>query len=463
MKTYLFTLLVFFTCYFLVPITSTAQSQQDASLARKLDELIKQRLPAVGPGCVVLVAKKGQIIYKKAFGISDLRSKKPMLTDMIFRIGSMTKQYTAIAILQLVEQGKIALQDTIQRYATEFPSKGHPITIENVLSQTSGIPDYLTLQNHDPAKDRDVYTPAQGVDYFKDAALNFTPGSKFEYSNSNFYLLGYIIERVTGQSYDSYIKEHLLKPAGLNHTYYIYKGENIPNLTPGYSRPDGKNWEPAELQDPTVMYATGGLTSTVEDIFKWHQALSAGKPISTQTLKKAYTPFKLADGSLSEYAYGWFIRDLDGSTTIEHSGSTDGYQTDEIYLPDEDVFIVALFNGFEYDMDFIMLPNDIARLAAGKPLRPELKLNDDRLKQYTGTYTYNSEHQMIITFKDHQLLVDDTYPKDHLHDIKLYAKSNNRFYIKEAPIDFEFVRDPSSKKFMLVTYNAHGKDAEWKQ
>ncbi|MBB6111877.1 CubicO group peptidase (beta-lactamase class C family) [Mucilaginibacter lappiensis] len=459
MKNYLFTLLIFF----LIPLNSTAQSQQDTSLTRKLDELIKQRLPSVGPGCVVLVAKKGQIIYKKAFGLSDLPSKKPMRADMIFRIGSMTKQYTAIATLQLVELGKISLQDTIQKYVKEFPYKGYPIKIENFLTQTSGIQDYMTLQNHDPAKERDEYTPAQGVDYFKDAPLNFTPGSKFEYSNSNFYLLGYIIELVTGQSYESYIKEHLLKPAGLEHTYYLHKGENVPNLTPGYSRPDGKNWEPAELQDPTVMYATGGLMSNVDDLFKWHQALSAGKLISTQMLKKAYTPFRLADGSLSEYAYGWFIRDLDGSTTIEHSGSTDGYQTDEIYLPQEDVFIVALFNGFEYDMDFIMLPNDIARLAAGKPLRPELKLTDDSLKQYTGTYTYNSEHQMVVTFKNHQLFVDDTYQKDNLHAIKLYAKNNNRFYIKEAPIDFEFVPDPSSKKFMLVTYNAHGKDAEWKQ
>lgn len=392
--------------------------------------------------------------------MADLQTPKPMQTDMIFRIGSMTKQYTAIAVMQLVEQGKIALQDSIQQYAREFPSKGYPITIENVLTQTSGIPDYLTIKNTDPAKDRDEYTPAQGVDYFKDAPLNFKPGSKFEYSNSNFYLLGYIIEQVTGQTYESYIKKHLFESAGLNHTYYLFKGENVPNMAEGYSRPDGKNWTPTELQAPTVMYATGAIMSNADDLFKWHHALYAGKLITPKTLQKATTPYRFADGSLSEYAYGWFIRNLDGSSTIEHSGSTDGYQTDEIYLPNEDIFVAVLFNGFEYDMDFIMLPNDIARLAAGKP-RFQIKLNDDSLRQYTGTYVYNAEHKMIITFKNGQLYVDDTYPNDHLTQIKLHAKSSNRFYMNEAPVEFEFVPDTGNRRFKLVTYNAHGKDAEW--
>jgi len=453
-------LLFLICCISLVPVKGFAQSHQDTSLSKKLDELIKQRLPAVGPGSVVLVAKKGQIIYKKAFGVADLQTQKPMQTDMIFRIGSMTKQYTAIATLQLVEQGKISLQDSIQMYAKEFPYKGHRITIENVLTQTSGIPDYMTLHNP-TAPDRDEYTPVQGVDYFKDAPLNFNPGSKFEYSNSNFFLLGYIIEQVTGQSYDSYIKAHLFKPAGLEHTYYLYKGINVSNMALGYSRPNGKTWEPADLQEPTIMYATGGLMANADDLFKWHQALTVGKLVAAQTLQRAYTPFRLPDGTLSEYACGWFVRDLGGSVTIEHSGSTDGYQTDEIYLPDQDIFVAALFNGFEYDMDFIMLPNDIARLAAGKP-RNEINLDADSLKQYAGTYIYNAEHQMIVTFKDHQLFVDDTYLKDGLRQIKLHAKSSNRFYINEAPIEFDFVPDTGAHPFKLVTYNAHGKDAEWK-
>ncbi|MDB5003415.1 MAG: CubicO group peptidase beta-lactamase class family [Mucilaginibacter sp.] len=452
-----FKMLVLSWCFFLASAVSYAQSSQDA-----IDGLIKQRFPFVGPGCVVLVAKKGQIIYTKAFGMADPQTQKPMQTDMIFRIGSMTKQYTAIAILQLVELGKISLQDSIQKYVKEFPSKGYPITIENVLTQTSGIPDYMTIQNHDPAKNRNEYTPAQGVDYFKDEPLNFKPGSKFEYSNSNFYLLGYIIEQVTWQTYESYIKKHLFESAGLQHTYYIHKDATATNIASGYSRSGGKNWDSAELQDPTIMYAAGGIMTNAGDLFKWHQALSAGKLVSPKTLQQAYTPYQFPDGSLSEYGYGWFIRNLDGSKTIEHSGSTDGYQTDEIYLPEQDVFVAALFNGFEQDMDFVTLSNDIARLAINKPLQHELKLKVDSLGRYAGTYIYNTEHQMLVTFKDNQLFVEASNPKDRLPQVRLYAKSSNRFYIKEAPIEFEFI-ESAGRPFKLITYNTHGKDAEWQK
>jgi CubicO group peptidase (beta-lactamase class C family) len=453
-------LLILYCCFFFCGVNFFCESWPETF---NIDELIKQRLTSVGPGGVVLVAKTGQILYKKALGIADLQTPKTMQADMVFRIGSITKQYTAIAILQLVEQGKISLQDSIQKYVQEFPSKGYPITIENLLTQTSGIPDYMTVKNHDPAKERDEYTPAQGVDYFKDEPLKFKPGSKFEYSNSNFYLLGYIIELVTGQSYESYIKKNLFEPAGLQHTYYLNKGVNIKNMASGYSRTASKNWEPAELQNPTFMYAAGGIMSNAEDLFKWHQALSAGKLVSLEALQKAFTPFTFSDNSLSGYGYGWFIKNLDGSKTIEHSGSTDGYQTDEIYLPQQDIFIATLFNGFELDMDWQMISNDIARLAMGHQFRKELKLTTDDLKQFIGTYTYNTEHQMIVTYKDNQLFVQASNPKDRLPQVKLYAKSNNRFFIKEAAIEFVFVPYGADNKFKLITYNDQGKDAEWKR
>lgn len=449
-------------CFFLASAACCAQSLQDTLLTRKIDELIKQKLTSVAPGCVILIAKKGQIIYKNAFGLANLQAKIPMQNDMIFRIGSITKQYTAIAILQLVEQGKLSLQDTIQKYVKEFPTKRYPVTIENLLTQTSGIPNYLTIQNHDPAKNRDQYTPAQGVDYFKDEPLNFKPGSKFEYSNSNFYLLGYIIEQVTGQTYESYIKKYLFEPAGLRHTYYIHKETNIVNMTSGYSQHGGKNWEPAELQDPTLMYAAGGIMANAEDLFKWHQALYAEKLISSKFLQQAYTPYQFPDSSLSEYGYGWFIKNLNGSKTVEHSGSTDGYQTDEIYLPEQDVFVAALFNGFKEDMNFIILSNDIARLAANKPLQHELKLEGDSLSRYAGIYIYNTEHQMIVTFKGDQLFIEASNPKDRLPEVRLYARNSNRFYIKEAPLEFEFVPN-AGQQFKLITYNTNGKDAEWQR
>lgn len=210
-------LFVFLCLLLILQTNSYGQNKQDKKIVTALDELIPKRLPLIAPGCVVLIAKKGDIIYKKAFGIANLELNIPMHSDMIFRIGSITKQFTAIAILQLAEQGKIFLEDSIQKFIPDFPYKGYTITIENLLTQTSGIKDYMTIANS--ADDRTNYTPKQGVDYFKKESLEFKPGSQFKYSNSNYYLLGYILEVVTGESYANYLQQNIFSKAGLSHTY----------------------------------------------------------------------------------------------------------------------------------------------------------------------------------------------------------------------------------------------------
>jgi CubicO group peptidase (beta-lactamase class C family) len=454
------TLTVLF-CFLIGALTAHSQNMS-AHLTRQLDSLIQSRYSAVAPGCVVLVAEKGGVIYRKAFGVADLKTKAPVQPDMIFRLGSMSKQYTGIAILQLIEQGKIKLQDSIQIYVKDFPHKAYPVTIENLLSQTSGIINFQDIQNPAPKKVHDNYTPAQGVDYFKDEPLKFKPGSRFEYSNSNFFLLGYIIELVTGQTYGDYVGQHLLALAGLQHTLYLRPGLQIPNMASGYSRFNHKRWEDAELQNVTMLYAAGGIAANADDVWKWHQALTSGELISQPLLERAYTAFIPTNGP-PQYGYGWFIKEIDGLKTIEHSGSTDGYQSNELYLPEKDLFVTALFNGFETNMDWQILTNDIARLALGNGLRKILKLNDDSLKRFTGTYEYTKEHRIIITFKDHQLFVVATNPKDRLPELPLFAQSATRFYINEAPLQFEFVTEKTNQQYKLVTYNASGKDAEWKK
>jgi len=441
-----------------LPTNSYGQRKEEKRLATTLDNLIPKRLTSIAPGCVVLIAKKGNIIYKKAFGVSNLELNIPMKPDMIFRIGSITKQFTAIAILQLVEQGKISLQDSIQKYVPDYPHKGYTITIENLLTQTSGIKDYMAISN--PSDDRTNYTPKQGVDYFKNEPLEFKPGSQFKYSNSNYYLLGYILEIVTGKSYADYLQQNIFNKAGLHNTYYIDTTKNIPNVSQGYSRLDGK-LERATLQNVTTIYAAGGIMSNADDLFKWHQALYNYELVNRELLTNAFTPYRFADGTYSEYGYGWFIKSLDGSKTIEHSGSTDGFQSDEIYLPEEDVFVVTLFNCFEPDMDWTVLSNDIAKLAIGKPLNNSIQLSADFLKGYVGEYVFNVDHKLIVTLENGKLFIEDTNPNDRLPKVQLYAQSETMFYIKEAELKFEFVNDTSNNSLKIVTYNSRGKDAEW--
>jgi len=441
--------------------SSFGQSKQDKKITKSLDELIPKRLTEIAPGCVVMVVKNDKIIYRKAFGLANTELNIPMQPDMLFRIGSMTKQFTAIAILQLVEKGKIVLQDNIQKYIKDFPSKGYTITIENLLTQNSGIKDYLS-EISNPSKQKETYTPREGVDYIKDAPLNFEPGSNYRYSNSNYYLLGYIIEMVTGETYEKYLQENVLDEAGLKNTFYIGSEKNTPDMAQGYSKFDGKI-EKATLQPVDLLYSTGGLISNVDDIYKWHKELYNLQLVKKETLVKATTPFKFPDGTFSQYGYGWFIKSLDGSKTIEHSGSTDGFQSDEIYFPNENVFVVALYNCYEADMDWQLLTNDIARIALGKPLENEVKVKEDLLESYVGVYeaTLNDvNHKLIVTFSDGRLSVEASNPDDRLPKVLLYAKSENEFYIKEAPLRFEFVKD-TNNAFKIVTYNNRGKDAEW--
>jgi CubicO group peptidase (beta-lactamase class C family) len=185
------------------------------------------------------------------------------------------------------------------------------------------------------------------------------------------------------------------------------------------------------------MYAAGGLAANADDMLKWHKALLTGKLINPDLLAKACTAFKVEKG-VQQYGYGWFIKELDGVKTVEHSGSTDGYQADEMWLPDEDIYVVTLFNGFENDMDWQVLTNDIARITLGRPLGATYQVIDGSLKELTGVYAVGTDHTMIVTFRKHQLFVKAGNPKDRLPEVQLYAESANHFYIKEASLKFVF-------------------------
>lgn len=441
----------------LIHTTVLAQRTLSRNIEKSIDQLVEQRLPGIAPGGVVLLAKGDQVIYHKAFGYEDPATRVKMEKAAVFRIGSITKSFTALAILQLVQQHKIRLQDTLHQYIPNFPIKQYPVTIEQLLTHTSGIKNYFEIKN--PAREKEHYTPREGIAYFEDAPLLFEPGTRYQYSNSNYYLLGYIIEKVSGMSYSNYLQKNIFDVAGLQHTCYGTVKNPGDHLVKGFSKFDGK-MEDAELEEITTIYAAGGLLSNATDLLRWHRALFNGNLISKALLDKATQPFRLKDGTSAEYGYGWFLSNIDSIKTIEHSGSTDGYQSDLVYIPDKDLRIITLFNCYETDRDWIILTNDIARLAMGKPLHAAIHLSKQQLQQYVGVYKHNEEWQMIFTIKGDDLYV--RCPKAGIPDIKLYAAKENYFYTKETPIKFELLKQPDGS-MLLVTYNNSGKDAEWKR
>ncbi|MVT08694.1 serine hydrolase domain-containing protein [Chitinophaga tropicalis] len=438
-----------------ITLTAAYGQKREEPLETRIDLLVENQLPSIAPGSVVLIAKRGEIIYRKAFGKTNQLLNVPMQPEMLFRIGAITQQFTAVAVLQLVEQGRIHLQDSIQQYIKDFPVKDHTITIEHLLSQTSGIRSFYEFSN--PAKEKPVYKPAELVEYFRDEPLEFKPGTKFNYSVSNYCLLGYIIEQVTGMSYADYIQQQILDKASLTNTHYIDPEKIVPNKAGPYSR-FNKRLQNAVLEDVTTLYAAGGLLSNADDLFKWHQALYAGTLLKQDALYKAFTPYILADGATSTYGYGWYLKALKDSWTIESSGSTDGYQCDMLYVPEEDLFIATMFNCYEQDMDWEVLTNDIARAVIGKPSE-NLNLTEDELQKYVGVYEYDKENQIVINMEYGELFVRATNPDAHLPRAKLYLETREKLYIKEAPLKLVIYKQDERTK--LVTYKNRRKDLEW--
>ena len=439
--------------FLFIAIVSFGQNRQ---IEKKLDGLLTQQFKQNQPGCEVLVAKQGKIIYKKAFGSADIELNVPMKPDMVFNLASITKQFTAVAVMQLVEQGKISLHDSIQKYFPDFPSKKYTITIENLLTHTSGIKDYMQVDAPEPYMERWDFTPKQLIDVFKDFPLEFKPGTQFRYSNSGYALLGYIIEKVSSESYPEYIKEHILLPLGLNHTYYDTNNTIIPGRVNGYFK-DKDGLKKADYWSPTIAYAAGGLISNVEDLYRWNRGLLSYKILDKKYLDKAFTPYQLSDGTSTNYGYGWYINTTNGIKSIEHSGAKNGFLSNEIYYPKQDIFIALLFNSENAPKDAIS--NSVSSIVLGTPLQNATQIADSVLNKYVGIYTLTTDSQKTIRIEkqNHSLNAkvsgQETYP--------LLFQSNTKFQFKNI-LDAQCKFNVVNGKVTGFDVEQHG-HFEWKK
>jgi CubicO group peptidase (beta-lactamase class C family) len=448
--------LLIFLFFILAFAISFGQNKKDKFSSKKLDQFLSTKFKPTEPGCEVLIAKKGQVIYKKAFGSASIELNTPVQPDMVFNLGSITKQFTAVCILQLVEQGKISLQDSLQKYVKNFPSKGFTITIENLLTHTSGIKDYLQIDYGQPYMERWDFSPAAVIDSFKMQPLEFEPGTKFQYSNSGYFLLGYIIETITGKTWQEYVKQNIFVPLGLSHTYTDSPNEIIPKMVYGYMNNNG-HFEKADYWSATLPYAAGALISNVEDLYKWHKGLYEYKILKKETLEKAFTTFKLKNGLSTGYGYGWFIKKSNGFFSIEHSGGMVGFVTNEIYYPDEDVFIALLFNSGNAPRDELSVR--ISEWALGRSLQPDVKIDESILNTYTGTYlfTLDSTRTIVIKKESARLIADISVQGT----LPLIFETETKFQFKGVlDAKAEFIKEKGSVTKFILYQNG---DYEWKK
>jgi CubicO group peptidase (beta-lactamase class C family) len=282
----------------------------------------------------VSVIHDGKPVFRKGYGLANSEWDIPNAPDTKFRIGSITKQFTAIAILQLAEKEKLRIDDPVSKYHTT-PAAWDKISIEHLLNHTSGIVSYTGLPNFFRDKARDPLSPAAIVDLTRDMPLEFEPGSKYKYNNSGYVFLGHIIERVSGMKYDAYVKQHILDPAGMADTGYDWSASIIPKRASGYNS-DGKN---APYLDMSLPHAAGSLYSTVDDFIKWDRVLYTNKLITPQSWTRMTTPGK------SNYGYGLIIDKLNGHARQMHGGGIHGFSTFFARFPDDRVAVVVFSNG----------------------------------------------------------------------------------------------------------------------
>jgi CubicO group peptidase (beta-lactamase class C family) len=294
-----------------------------------------------------LVSENGKVILQKGYGSANMEWNIPNQPDTKFRLGSISKQFTALLIVKLAEESKIKLDVPITTYLPDYPKEtGDKITIHNLLTHTSGIPNYTNAPNFMNEKARNPYSPADFVKTFSNLPLEFKPGEKFAYCNSGYFLLGYIIEKITGKTYEQYLQETIFTPLKMVNSGYDHSDVILKNRAAGYEK-QGKKIVNSSYIDMSIPYAAGSLYSTVEDLYLWDQALYTNKLLSEKSMESLFKPY-IAQGD-EAYGYGWFLRDVTNGTkgkvkVIEHGGGINGFNTNISRVPSDKILIVLLNN-----------------------------------------------------------------------------------------------------------------------
>ena len=333
------------------------------------------------------MVKDGRTLFRKAYGMANLELGVPLQPDMVFRLGSITKQFTAAAILMLAEEGKLSLQDPIEKHLPGYPTQGHAITIEHLLTHTSGIQSYTDMPGWMTSRIQGPMTVTELVDGFKKEPMQFAPGERWAYNNSGYILLGAIVEKASGKTYEAFVRERIFEPLGMTSSYYDHTEAILPKRAPGYTR-EGDQPRNARYLSMTQPYAAGSLASTVDDLARWDASLYTEKLLKKASLDRAWTPYVLKDGKPTGYGYGWGVSTLRGRRAISHGGGIFGFSTYAVRLPDERVYVAVLCNSDSPSADPEYLGKKIAALAVGDPF-PEpaaITLDPKVLERYAGVY-----------------------------------------------------------------------------
>lgn len=426
-----------------VPLNCHAASQPN-DVRAKIDQYMNAVVNLDHFMGSVLVARGNRVLLAKGYGMADVKANTPNTPETEFRIGSVTKQFTAMAILMLQEEHKLKVQDPVCKYVPACPKDWQPIKIFNLLTHTSGIPNFTAFPNYIKVRTESL-TPAQLVNLFKDKPLDFTPGAKFSYSNSGYVLLGYIIERVSGESYRQFLQQKIFGPLGMKHSDYDDSHPDEKTHAKGYSYVSDK-FEPAPYVNMSVPFSAGALYSTVEDMYIWDRALTTHKLVPESLQKEMFTPHVPVTGDLAKiqgatggehYGFGWFIKDEFGRKEYSHEGGIAGFTSLNGWFPEQNVYVIVLDN--MTSPNIFEVGKNLAAIAFGEKYTipkafKAISLPAKDLEKFVGFYQMAPKRLITITQTGDQLKTQLTGQPA----FPIYPESKTRFFLKAVRAEVLF-------------------------
>lgn len=388
----------------------------------------------------VLVARGKDVLLTKGYGSANLEWNIPDSPATKYRLGSITKQFTAASILLLEERGKLKVEDPVKKYLPDAPAAWDRITIYNLLTHTSGIPNFTSFPEYKKIEPF-ATTPEQVVAMFRDKPLDFQPGEKWSYSNSGYLLLGYLIEKISGESYEKFLQDNIFTPLDMLDSGYDSNSAVIARRASGYA-PSANGPVNAGFIHMSIPHAAGALYSTTGDLLRWEQGLFGGKVLSSASLKKMTTPFK------NDYAFGLGVTKQNGREMISHNGGIEGFNTFLGYYPDDHITVVVLanLNGQAPDQ----LGPKLGALAHGDAVtlsgeRKEISLPRETLAKLAGTYEMAPNVILAITLAGDQLMAQLTGQAK----LAIFPESAASFFWKAVDAQIEFGTDEKGPYLVL--------------
>jgi CubicO group peptidase (beta-lactamase class C family) len=434
-------------------IGSVYASPQTASTASRMEQIVQDSVSRKVFMGTVLVARGDEILLDKGYGFANLELDVPDTPPTKFRLGSVTKQFTAAAIMLLQERGKLNVNDLVKKYLPDAPAAWDKITVFNILTHTSGIPNYTNFPDY-PALQAIPTTPQKLVARFIDKPLDFQPGERYSYSNSGYIVLGYLVEKLSGESYEKFLQENIFTPLGMNDSGYDSNTAIIPHRAEGYA-PSPTGVVNADYTDMTVPFAAGALYSTTEDLLRWEKGFYGGKLLKPDSLMMMTTPFK------NNYAFGLEVRTVNGHKVINHGGGIQGFNTMVSYYPDDKLAVIVLsnINGAAPQE----LSTKLAAVAHGEKViltseRKQIQADPKLFVGYIGRYQLMPNVVVTVTREgDHLFSQLNEQPKS-----EIFPEAQKDYFMKAVDAQITFVTDSQGRATELILHQ-NGQDRHAKR